>query len=101
MYPCTRNKIDEYFTKANDVLHCITSPFLDDCAAFLSTVHQNVSNASVQILDVSIVNDYNKIVKWFSFELLSLATVRQNQLKVCSINIRRDKGSGAGNAGPL
>jgi hypothetical protein len=38
MYLCTRDEIDEYFPKAKDVLHGITSSFLEDCDASLSTV---------------------------------------------------------------
>jgi hypothetical protein len=76
MYLCTRDEIDEYFTKAKNVLHGITSPFLGDRVASLSMVHQNFSTVAMKNFDASIVNDYNKIVKGFSYELLSVAPLR-------------------------
>ena len=44
--------------------------------------------------DVLIVNDYIEIVKGFSYEIFSVATIRQNQPTFLSINIRRDESNG-------
>jgi hypothetical protein len=78
---------------------CITSPSLDDRVASLSTVHQNVSSAAIKIFDELIVNDYNKIVKRFSYELFSIATVIQNQPAFRSINIYEGESNDRGRWG--
>jgi hypothetical protein len=51
--------------------------------------------------DVLIVNDYNKIVKGFSYEIFSLATIRQNQPTFHSINTLWDESSGGERGGTM
>jgi len=61
------------------MLHCITSPFLGDCVASFLTVALYLSNCynRDKLFDVFIVNDYNKIVEMFWYEMFAFQNSHQ------------------------